>query len=116
MRIFKTSPFGYEVDLDDPKTYAYLPQTKDELWAKIFSIIGYALCYMDKFHPDHYPKEKMFFGDSPSLLGSCYEQRMRINVMIDDFCSDPKYYEYINSVEMMQEFIFLFEDETENMC
>lgn len=115
MRTFKTRPFGYEVDLDDPKTYAHLPQTKDELWTKIFSIIGYALCYMDRFHPDNYPKEKLFFGDSPSLLGANYAQRMRINVMIDDFCS-KNYYDYISNVEMMQEFIFLFEDETENMC
>lgn len=116
MRIFKTRPFGYEVDLDDPKTYEHLPQTKDELRDKIFSIIGYALCYMDRFHPDNYPKEKLFFGESPSLLGAYYEQRMRINIMIDDFCSKPKYYDYINNIEMMKECIFMFEDETENMC
>ncbi len=114
MRKFITSPFGDEVDLDDPKTYDYLPKTEKELWKGIFERIGYALWYMDKMNQDAYPKELIPMENGNFRGASAIDHRKRINAMIDDFTVN--YYEYIKNIEKMREFLFLFDDLTESMC
>jgi hypothetical protein len=100
MRIFKTSPFGEEVDLDSPKTYKYLPKKERKLDDLMFSEIGKAICYMDFWHKDIFPKS------SP--------QRKRINERIKYF-TEHRMANYGN-IRWFQEQVFLFQNETENMC
>lgn len=110
MRIFKTSPFGDEVDLDDSQTYDCLPNDLRMLDDLMFKEIGYALCYMDYFHSEIYSKEK----SENSLINSCYLQRQRVNKLIKDFTDERK--NHYTDVLWYQEQIFLFQDEIENMC
>lgn len=102
MREFKCAPFGdYKVDLDDPKTYKHLPKTTKELDNLMFKQIGYALCYMNNFHPDVFKKND----------GG---QKKRVKKLIQAFC-DNRSSNYEN-LAWYQEQVFLFQDETENMC
>ena len=50
MRKFKCSFDGEIVDLDDSKTYKYLPDDEKLLDKQMFSEIGMALCYMNIWH------------------------------------------------------------------
>ena len=101
MRKFKCRPFNdVEVDLDDPKTYSYLPQNVKELDDFMFKEIGQALVYMKHFHPEFFPKNN--------------SQRIRIEKLIKDFADNRK--NNYENVLWYQEQIFLFQDETENMC
>lgn len=103
MRKFKCSPFGEEVDLDDPETYSYLPKTVKELDSKMFSEIGFALCYMEYFRPE-------FYNGSYKDGG----QRERILKLIENFTKE-RLNNYQNII-WRQEQIFIFQDEIENMC
>lgn len=119
MRTFKTSPFGDILDLDNPQTYEYLPKTIKELDNLMFKEIGMALCYMDYFHLNYFPKEIPYDDQSNNSYHlSGYKQRQRVNLWIEMFCTDRNlHYEETNeNILWFQETIFLFRDETENMC
>lgn len=104
MRMFKCNPFGdLEVDLDDPKTYDYLPNTTKELRQIMFSEIGYVHCYINYWHKD-------IFG-SKKHNG---KQIKRIDTLIKNFTENER--ENSDNVMWYKEQIFLFEDEIENMC
>ena|ERR1035437_5951202 len=104
MRMFKTS-FGDEVDLDDPNTYSYLPNSTKELDSMMFKEIGYTTCYMDYWHLNVFPKR---------LPGNIKYQRTRVENLIKNF-TDNRHNNYDN-VLWYKEQIFIFTDETENMC
>lgn len=127
MRKFLERPFGQEVDLDNPETYNYLPKTTKELDNLMFREIGMAICYMDYFHPDIFGKEKQLpnfdldwseedlKNNRPDQLSnSGYYQRMRIYDLIKNFTSERR--NNYENVLWYQEQVFLFQDETENMC
>jgi len=103
MRKFTCTPNGEVVDLDDPETYSHLPEEHDELDDLMFEEIGKAMVYMNYFYPD-------VFNDSSSGTA----QRKRIEVLIKDFAENRKH-NYHRAI-WYQERIFLFQDETENMC
>ncbi len=99
MRQFKCV-FGEVVDLDNTETYSYYPNNCDQLDDMMFKEIGKAIAYMDYFHPNWFP------NNSP--------QRLQVNILIKDFC-DNRRDNYQNSM-WYKEKIFLFQNETENMC
>ena len=122
---------GVEVDLDDPKTYDYLPDTQEELDNRMFLEIGKTLVYMDYFpeRKHHFPKEKQpekfvklseLFPDTKfpdkevDINNAAWEQRQRINKLIENFAENRK--NHYNDKMWCKEQIFLLEDETENMC
>ena len=104
MRNFTSSFDGLIVDLDDLKTYKHLPNDCNKLDDLMFKEIGMAICYMDYFHAD------IFNNGS----GSGLQQRQRINNLIYDFTKN-RINNYSNVI-WYQEQVFLFQDETENMC
>ena len=117
--------FGKEVDLDDPKTYDYLPKTEKELDALMFREIGYALVYMDYFpsRKGLFPKRKRkpnmvehpyANGKMVDIANTSYDQRKRVEALIQNFATERK--NNYNNILWYQEQIFLFQDETENMC
>lgn len=103
MRKYKCNPFQeQEVDLDNPKTYEYLPNTITELRQIMLSEIGYSYCYMNFWHSD------IFDNNIDS------GQKNRVNLLIEDFTKNEK--ENYNNIMWYKEKIFLFQDEIENMC
>lgn len=108
MREFITRPFGdIVVDLDNPSTYEHLPQTTKQLDNLMFEEIGKALVYMDYFLPDVY-------RNKDSKYKSAVKQRKRILKMIKDFADNRK--NNYDNIQWYKEQVFLFQDETENMC
>jgi hypothetical protein len=103
MREYKTSLGGIIVNLDDPKTYEDLSKDKKILDEKMFSEIGFALCYMNIWHKDIFGKKKRDGG-----------QKKRVMKMIESFCNERK--NHYNDVLWLQEELYLFQDEIENMC
>jgi len=103
MRLFKTSFDGLEVDLDDPKTYEYLPDNTKELRQIMLSEIGYVHCYLNYWHKD-------IFG-SYKHNGN---QIKRIKKLIKYFADNER--ENTNNIMWYKEQIYLFQDEIENMC
>jgi hypothetical protein len=101
MREFKDSE-GETVDLDDPKTYSHLPDDWNLLDDFMFKEIGYALCYMNIFHPDVF-KGKRDGG-----------QKKRVMKLINNFCENRRI--YYEDKMWYKEQIYIFHDETENMC
>lgn len=99
MREFVCSPFGEKVDLDNPETYSYLPNTTKELRQIMFAEIGMAYTYMYFWHKDVFEK--------------C-SQKERVDQLIQNFADNER--ENYSNVLWYQEQIFLFQDETENMC
>jgi hypothetical protein len=95
--------FGEDVDLDDPKTYNYLPNTTTELRNLLFSEIGFYYCYVNFWHKDVYDK-----------WDSCLSQKERVEQFIKDFTETEK--ENYANVLWYKEKIFLFQEEIENMC
>lgn len=122
MRKFK-SQFG-EVDLDSPKTYKHLPKTLNELDNMMFKEIGQALCYMDYFpsrkglFPTKKRKQKLvghpYSNRKVDVANVGYNQRQRVYKLINNFCKDRK--NNFKNLIWFKEQIFLFQDETENMC
>jgi len=111
MREFKCSPFADDiVDLDDPETYKYLPNSIDELNNKMLQEIGYSLCYMDFWHPDVFFKER---GDKEKPNWG-YEQRQRVYKLIENFTKNRN--DNWKNIMWFKEQVFLFQDEIENMC
>lgn len=97
MREFKTEPFGDIVDLDDDATYDYLPKTASDLDDLMFKEIGQALVYIKHFHPDH----------------SIY-QCNRIHALVTKFANNRS--DHYDDIKWLREQVFIFQDETENMC
>lgn len=127
MRKHYESPYGPEVDLDNPETYNHLPQTINELNDRMLKNIGYVTCYMDYWHPDIFLKEKgepdfsrdwtqeeIDFGWPDKIVNSGYYQRVRVNKLIEDFTSNRR--ENWQNLQWFLEQVYMFEDETENMC
>lgn len=121
MREFK-SRFG-TVDLDDPKTYDYLPNTEKELDNLMFREIGFAICYMDFFHSrqgifnKRKKKPRMVEvkpGFSVDFNNTGYEQRQRVYKRIEEFCNNRR--DNYHNLMWYKEQIYLFQDEIENMC
>jgi hypothetical protein len=132
MREFQTAMVG-TVDLDDPKTYEYLGDNDVRRLDDImFKEIGQALVYMDYFHPDIFPKKKVISQykykedvypetkntehgkEQIEFTNTGYYQRVRVNKLIKKFAKERK-----NNWEnpmWFKEQIFIFQDETENMC
>lgn len=102
MRKYICSPFGEEVDLDDENTYSHLPNTVKELDDLMFKEIGFALCYMDYYHPD------WFNGKRDN------GQKEKVKNLIKEFLNNriDNYY----NVKWFREQIFIFQDQIENMC
>ena len=100
MREFKTSPFGIVVDLDNPETYNHLPDTLEELESYMFKEIGIAYCYMNYFHPEWYNEDSI--------------QRIRVTKLVKIFTRFRS--KNFTNKQWYKEQIFMFEDETENMC
>lgn len=107
MRKFICSPFGEEVDLDDPRTYDHLPKNTKDLRNRMFENIGYAYCYMNFYRKDIYS------GNGNDLFDICIQQKNRIDTLIKYFAENEK--DNRDNIQWYQEQIFLFEDETENM-
>jgi hypothetical protein len=103
VRKFKTA-FEGEVDLDDPKTYDYLPDNLNDLDNLMFKEIGKALCYMKYFHPEIY-KSKKLYGP---------QQKKRVENLIKYFCNNRT--NHYDDILWLKEQVFLFQEETENMC
>lgn len=104
-----TCAFGEEVDLDNPDTYKHLPDDLNKLDDMMFKEIGQALVYMNYFRPECFPKK-----ESVDLQGSGYIQRKRVYKLIKTFANGRRN-NYQNKM-WYKEQIFLFQDETENMC
>ena len=108
MRPYKLTDMSHEtVDLDDPSIYEYLPNTIDELFDRMCKNIGYVLSYMDFIHRDIYPMDA--------------RQRVRVNELVAKFWREEKEYDAKDQRKRMdllwmKEQVFIFEDETENMC
>jgi len=96
MREF-TCAMGEVVDLDNDKTYNHLPKTAKELDKLMFAEIGMALVYTKYFYPDWDKKQ-------------CY----RIHKLIEGFAKERK--NNYGNVKWLREQVFIFQDETENMC
>ncbi len=103
MREYRTSFDGEIVDLDDPSTYKYLPNTIEELRSKMYSEIGYFYCYVN-----YYNKE-IFSSDYPSVKS----QLKRVDKLIEEYTKNNR---VGKDVKWHQEMLFLFQDEIENMC
>jgi hypothetical protein len=108
MREFKTKFYGDIVDLDSTETYEYLSKDIKVLREQIYAEFGKAVCYMDGFHPDRYPKEK----SGKNEWG--YNQRQRVYKLMKDFTAGA--IQQYNNIQWYQEQIFLMQDECENMC
>ena len=130
MREFAEQPMGNKVDLDNPETYSYLPKTTKELDNLMFREIGMAVCYMDYFHPDIFNKEHLsshhllkeyeysyedLKTNKPDQTVNCgYYQRLRVYELIKNFTSERR--NNYENVLWYQEQVFIFQNETENMC
>jgi hypothetical protein len=120
MRKYKTSFEYKDVDLDDPSNYDYLPKNIRELQDLWYKEVGQALCYMDFFHPDVFPREKQIprlveaYGTVHDQANAGYEQHQRVNKIVKRFAEG--YQSHHDNVLWYQELIFLLQDECENMC
>lgn len=106
-----------EVDLDDLKTYEYLPDDAKQLDDLMFKEIGMALVYMDYFHPEAFPKKKKFKNNpytNKKELDCGYAQRLRVYALIEKFSEERK--NHYNDILWLKEQVFLFQEEIENMC
>lgn len=115
------SRFG-EVDLDSPKTYKEYPNDLKELDKLMFREIGYALVYMDYFRKEHFPNERQkprmvshpYVKKKIDIANVSYSQRQRVYKLIKNFAKERK--NNYGNKKWYKEQIFLFQDETENMC
>ena len=117
MRKFVCRPFGEEVDLDDPQTYDYLPDDTKKLDDMMFSEIGKAIVYMDYFHPEIFPKKRtrMLNPYTNKVVADCgWTQRKRIYKLIEEFAENRRH--HYDDILWLKEQIYIFTDETENMC
>lgn len=126
MRKFRTA-HSEDVDLDDPKTYAHLPDSINVLNDRMLKEIGYAICYMDYWHPDIFGKEKkepdmtkpwtqeeIEKGYPDGIVNSGFYQRQRVYVLIKNFTEHRR--QNWKNLMWFKEQVYLMEDEIENMC
>jgi len=99
MRKYRTALDG-EVDLDNPEIYDFISNDIKVLDDEMFRLIGQALCYMDYFHPEIFTPRR--------------SQRLKVNKLIKNFCSNRE--DNYENLLWYKEQVFLFSDETENMC
>lgn len=100
MRQFTCSPFGDEVDLDNPETFSHLPDSAEELRTILFKEFGFANLYMNYFYPEVFDVNN--------------SQRIRISDFMKNY-SQNHVLRY-DDVLWLKEQVFLFQDEIENMC
>ena len=100
MRKFKCWD-GEEVDLDDPNLYDRFPDDVNQLREIMFSKIGYSYCYMNFWHKETFDT---FASD----------QKIRVDKLIKKFTEEEEA-NYKNALWYKGQ-IFIFEEETENMC
>ena len=132
MRLYKEQrPQGETVDLDNPETYKHLPDTYRELRYLMFQRIGYVILYMDYFPnrkglfpkrkrkeefvklSEWYPEAKD--GDKLIEINNvAFNQRQRVYAMIKNFAENED--KHMKNLIWFKEQVFLFDDETENMC
>jgi hypothetical protein len=93
---------GEQVDLDNPETYKTYPQTTKELRNLMFSEIGRYYCYMNYYRKD--------LTDQ----GCFKDQIPKIEELIKNFTENER--ENYENVMWYQEQVFIFQDETENLC
>jgi hypothetical protein len=101
--MFTCSPFGDSVDLDNPNTYEYLPNTTKKLREIMFSEIGYVYCYLNYWHKDSIGNKK-----------TNGKQIKRVEALIKNFTDNER--ENRTNVMWYKEQIFIFQNEIENMC
>lgn len=97
MRNFNCSPYGNQVDLDDPITYKHLPNDIDSLRTKMLSEIGYTYLYLNYWNKG---------------WDEC--QKTRIEILIESFATNER--ENFKNVMWYKEQLFIFQNEIENMC
>lgn len=100
MRPFRSSMYCDYVDLDNPETYNYLPDSPSALRDMMFEKIGYYHCYVNYWHKDWFDEDG--------------GQKQRVEKLIKHFTENEN--EHFDDVLWYQEQVFLFEEETENMC
>lgn len=100
MRKFICSPFGDEVDLDDPEIYSYLPDDASKLRDILFKDFGWSQLYMNFFHSDVFDENDL--------------QRRRINEFMKNYSEN--HIKNYDNILWLKEQVFLFQDEIENMC
>ena len=119
MRKFKCS-LGDTVDVDNSETYDYLPDVIILLDDIMHKEIGQALVYMDYLpvKKTWFPKKRNTNYKKGTLddkkYNSGYYQRMRVYKLIKNFVDNSN--DNYRNVMWFKEQIFLFQDETENMC
>jgi len=89
--------FNGVVDLDDPKTYKHLSNKCLNLQNRIWFEIAYSHVWQKYWHPE---------GKST--------QPERVEILVQEFADN--YNKKQGDVLWLQEFLFRFVDETENMC
>lgn len=123
MRTFTQKFSGFVVDLDDPSTYDYIGSDDVNVLNDIMlSRIGYSICYMDYWNKNIFatepkvPEMMEYKGRMVdiNIENVGYQQRIRVNSLIEDFTKNrSKNWE---NPLWFKEQIFIFDDETENMC
>jgi len=112
-----TDSIGCKHDLDNPESYSYLPKTLKELRNRMFEKIGYSYLYMNVWHREIFfaPEETPLFF---TISGT--EQKKRVEELAFNFAKQEKEFRTTKTEEenilWMQEQVFLFEDEIDNMC
>ena len=101
MRNYVTSPHGDMFDLDNPKTFEYLPNVIKELRDLMFREVGYFYCYFNFWHKDF------------KRLQEC-GQRERVENLIKDFTENEK--QHYEDIVWYKEQVFIFQDAIENLC
>lgn len=96
MRLYKDT-FGKIHDLDDERTYEYLPQNVKEARSNIHQEIGYYYCYVKYWH---YPWDE--------------KQEKRVESLIKRYTENWR--ENMNNLKWHHEILYLIQDEIENMC
>jgi hypothetical protein len=99
MREFRLNSINETVDLDNPETFNRLPKDARILKDLMFREIGYAYCYMNYYHT---------FGSNDG------GQRERVHKFIKNFIDNES--ENRTNIVWLQEQVFIFQEETENMC
>lgn len=98
MREYKTTGLHPEIiDLDNPETYSYLPDSVRDLDDAILKEIGYTYCYFNYWHN---PWDE--------------DQESRVETLIKRFTKDRR--GNWKNVMWFKEMLFLLQDEIENMC
>ena len=127
MRKFKPR-WGKEVDLDSNSTYKHLPKTDRDLDDLMLEKIGYAVLYMDYFprRKDLFPhkkikasasfikKKKFTKREAHYFLNCGWYQRQRVYKLIKNFANNR--HNKWGDARWFREQVFMFDNETENMC